>query len=245
MQLPLWNVIVSANAQVHRLIDQTLPVAQPNQSQSFQGTAPATSALEELRTALRECLAELETRLVSQVSDLEVHQVLLPLIIHTDEIVLRRLPAKEQTRWPLLQRERFEIDDGGDVFYRFADERLQHADTPVLVFEVLYFCLADGFVGRYSGVADKIAAYKTRLAAKIPMPELTASRRRHRPRDPDPARPPEAPADGTAAPVPWAMAEAPPQADPAPRTSQVVALYLGTLLLICLVPYLIILLSAL
>ena len=72
-----------------------------------------------------------------------------------------------------LQSERYGINDGGDVFTAFADDRFANAETPPLVFEVLYFCLSDGFIGRYANDAAKIAGYKSKLAARIPMPRTS------------------------------------------------------------------------
>lgn len=184
MHLNLWNIITSATAQVRSLTEGSLSIVKPekndpNAALTMISVVPP-DLLGSLRGKLKEHLAQLEAQLQAHLSESETYQVLLPLVIHCDEQVLRRLPIREQPSWPLLQRERFQIDDGGDVFYQLIDERLQKSDTAPLVFEVLYFCLSDGFLGRFASDPTKIVAYKARLAARIPMPRMPAQNRRGR-----------------------------------------------------------------
>lgn len=184
MHLNLWNIITSATAQVRSLTEGSLSIVKPekndpNAALTMISVVPP-DLLGSLRGKLKEHLAQLEAQLQAHLSESETYQVLLPLVIHCDEQVLRRLPIREQPSWPLLQRERFQIDDGGDVFYQLIDERLQKSDTAPLVFEVLYFCLSDGFLGRFASDPTKIVAYKARLAARIPMPRMPAQNKRGR-----------------------------------------------------------------
>lgn len=205
MHLNLWNIITSATAQVRSLTEGSLSIVKPekndpNAALTMISVVPP-DLLGSLRGKLKEHLAQLEAQLQAHLSESETYQVLLPLVIHCDEQVLRRLPIREQPSWPLLQRERFQIDDGGDVFYQLIDERLQKSDTAPLVFEVLYFCLSDGFLGRFASDPTKIVAYKARLAARIPMPRMPAQnkrgRRRSERRAGSPAALDESPTQGT------------------------------------------------
>jgi len=173
VELKLWHTIVSSCGQVRVLLDRALPDAAEAQARSNDATIVVSqplAVLKTLRDDIRTRLDELRADLAKVLSEREVYQVLFPLTIHYDELVLRRLSPTEQTAWPLLQSERYGINDGGDVFYSFADDRFANAETPPLVFEVLYFCLSDGFIGRYANDAAKIAGYKSKLAARIPMP---------------------------------------------------------------------------
>jgi type VI protein secretion system component VasF len=70
--------------------------------------------------------------------------------------------------WPLLQADLFQINYGGDVFYDFVDERFAKPDTPAVVFEVLYYCLASGFVGKFGSDSSKVLRYKSLLTERIP-----------------------------------------------------------------------------
>jgi len=173
VELKLWHTIVSSCGQVRVLLDRALPDAAEAQARSNDATIVVSqpiAVLKTLRDDIRTRLDELRADLAKVLNEREVYQVLFPLTIHYDELVLRRLSPTEQTAWPLLQSERYGINDGGDVFYSFADDRFANAETPPLVFEVLYFCLSDGFIGRYANDAAKIAGYKSKLAARIPMP---------------------------------------------------------------------------
>lgn len=177
MELKLWHTIVTSCGQVRVLLDRALPDAAEAQARSNDATIVVTQSaavLKTLRDDIRTRLDELRSDLAKVLSEREVYQVLFPLTIHYDELVLRRLSPTEQTAWPLLQSERYGINDGGDVFYSFADDRFANAETPPLVFEVLYFCLSDGFIGRYANDAAKIAGYKSKLTARIPMPKTPA-----------------------------------------------------------------------
>lgn len=178
MEVKLWRTIIAVSSQVRSLLEKALP-------QSFvyatQGTATMIistpkAVLDGLRGDVRVKLDELRAELAQHLGEREVYQVLLPLVIYYDELVLRRLSPSEQTGWQLLQEELLQLNDGGDVFYDFIDERLASTDTPHLLFEVLYYCLSDGFLGRYADMPAKIAAYKIKLAARIRLPKLPRSR---------------------------------------------------------------------
>lgn len=176
MELKLWHTIVSACGEVRQMLDGKRPGVSP-EAQASDATIIVSHSVGvkgSLRSEILAKLDELRGELSKVLSDREVFFVLLPLTIHYDELVLRRLPPNEQTAWPLLQRERFDINDGGDKFFSFAEERLANPDTPPLVFEVLYFCLSDGFIGRYAKDPARIAGYKSTLAARIPMPKTPA-----------------------------------------------------------------------
>jgi hypothetical protein len=176
MELKLWHTIVSACGEVRNMLDGK-PLAVTPEAQANEATiivSHSVSVKGSLRSEIRAKLDELRGELAKVLSEREVYFVLFPLTIHYDELVLRRLPPNEQTAWPLLQSERFGINDGGDKFYSFADERLANPDTPPLVFEVLYFCLSDGFIGRYANDSARIAGYKSNLASRIPTPRTPA-----------------------------------------------------------------------
>jgi hypothetical protein len=95
-------------------------------------------------------------------------------------MVMSRLAKEQQTRWSLLQSELFQINYGGDVFYDFVDERLDKHDTPPMVFEVLYFCLAAGFVGKFGESSGKVQRYRTLLSEQIAATSMTGGERRKR-----------------------------------------------------------------
>lgn len=125
----------------------------------------------ELLARLREdllCRIEnLEEKLSKELSEGDVGQMIFPLVLLCDEMVMVRLAKEQHTLWHLLQTELFRINYGGDVFYDFADEQLDKANTSVEVFEVLYYCLQSGFVGRFGFDSSKVQRYRNLLSERI------------------------------------------------------------------------------
>ena len=169
MMLNVWHVIVSATLDVRLLLDRSLV---PENSQPDEQGAGGPEAQRKLREELVEKLSELRASLKSLLSEKEIGMVLLPLVIHFDELVMRRLSLAEQSSWPLLQRDLFDMTHGGEVFFEFATERMGKSDTPSIVFEVLLFCLNDGFSGQFAADPARLDRFKRQLIEKIPLPAL-------------------------------------------------------------------------
>jgi type VI protein secretion system component VasF len=125
-------------------------------------------AMETLHGQLRQTVARAAAKLAPLVESAELQQLLFILAIAVDEKVQRRLAPEEAPRWPLLQRALFDVHDGGDLFYDLIDDCLARNDTPYLVFEICYFCLSDGFVGRHSRNRPMIDEYKRKIAGRFP-----------------------------------------------------------------------------
>jgi type VI protein secretion system component VasF len=233
VQLSTWHHIVSAASHVRSQAEGTIIGGEAPSLDSVRTVVMAMtqSSLETLRREINTSIDRLQATLNAELTENEVHQILLPLVIHCDELVLRRLPPKDRPTWRMLQNERYKIDDGGDVFYQLIEERLLKADTPVLTFEVLYFCLRDGFVGRFESDPSKIATYMARLAARIPMPALPAPLKKKKKRPEGAAKKLR---DGARDRPAAGVAVAPLRAVPP------VALYLGTALLLFVIPLLLI-----
>jgi type VI secretion system protein ImpK len=181
MKLTLWKMIIALRADISILLERTL----------FSGGATQLSeraviqlvdqdTLSRLRTELRNKLDTLKDNLAKELTESESYLVMFPLVLLCDEVVMTRLPKQQQTLWFLLQSELFQINYGGDVFYDFVDERLAKPDTPVIVFEVLYYCLSAGFVGKYGADSGKVQRYKTLLCEHIPGANKTRKHRRRR-----------------------------------------------------------------
>lgn len=198
MKLDLWTRIIALRGDIATLLERTLfnsgggPLAE-------RGLLPLVEqeTLGRLRAELRTKLDELKDSLVKEFSDKEVYLVMFPLVLLCDEMVMSRLPKQQQTMWFLLQSELFQINYGGDVFYDFVDERVSKPDTPTIVFEILYYCLSAGFVGKLGVDAGKVPRYRALLAERIPgaVPPVRKKRRRREAKEspePLPAAPPPA-----------------------------------------------------
>jgi len=120
----------------------------------------------QLRAEVRELLVSLKARLNEHLTEREVYYCLFPLTIHFDEMVLRSLDAKVQ-RWAPLQKELFDIDNGGELFFGAIDALLQRDETLPLIFEVFLFCLQNGFRGTYVHANSRLDEYTSRLKSRI------------------------------------------------------------------------------
>jgi type VI secretion system protein ImpK len=193
MKLSLWNLIISLRADIGTLLERTLflPDAKSDSEQA-PGQLVQEDTLTRLRAELRTKLDTLKDNLIRELTENEIYLVMFPLVLLCDEMVMTRLPKQQQTHWFLLQSELFQINYGGDVFYDFVDERLAKPDTPAIVFEVMYYCLGAGFVGKFGADDSKVQRYKSLLCERIPgaYNPLRKRRRRREPK-PDPnAAPP-------------------------------------------------------
>jgi type VI protein secretion system component VasF len=64
------------------------------------------------------------------------------------------------------------VEEGGEIFYNTIDDIIKKPDTLPFVFEVFYFCLSQGFRGRYPDNQTKINEYKHRLDIRIQHPPI-------------------------------------------------------------------------
>jgi type VI secretion system protein ImpK len=181
MKLGHWNMVIAMRLDISRLLERTLAVESTRFGERMAALPVDPATLTRLNGELRTKLDTLRDNLNRELTENETYLVMFPLVLLCDEMVMCRLAKEQQTSWSLLQSELFQINYGGDVFYDFVDERLDKPDTPPMVFEVLYFCLAAGFVGKFGESSGKVQRYRTLLAEQLsaqaePLPE----RRRRR-----------------------------------------------------------------
>lgn len=132
----------------------------------------------EARTGLRSELDQVNARLAERLSERDAYLVLFPIVAHFDELVQTRFLTDDKLSWPPLQGELFQIDDAGELFFETLDDLLMKPQTLPFVFEVFYFCLSDGFKGRYSQNPKKINEYMDRLKSRIPVEDAIEARHR-------------------------------------------------------------------
>lgn len=138
-----------------------------NAGRGAAGVAISPELLARLRGELLARIEQLEERLSKDFSEGDVGQMIFPLVLLCDEMVMVRLAKEQHTLWHLLQTELFRINYGGDVFYEFADEQLSKPNIAIEVFETLYYCLQSGFVGRFGFDAGKVQRYRNLLSERI------------------------------------------------------------------------------
>lgn len=124
-------------------------------------------ALIALRKRLRSRLDTLRAALSEQLTEREIYYILFPIVVYLDEIVQAKMLPGERVEWIRLQKELYDIDTGGAVFYEVLEDLLRKPDTYPFIYEVFFFCLSDGYLGRYKGNMVKLNEYKDRLRKRI------------------------------------------------------------------------------
>jgi len=155
MNYDLWKMIGAFNSAL-------LPLREAHAQ-----SKTAMIDLVELRSQLRSQLDELRTVITEHYSERDAYFVIFPLTAHCDEIVKIMILDIQHLEWPPLQQELYQVEDAGDLFYELLDNALTKPDTLPLVYEVYYFCLQDGFCGRYSGNPNRVVEYLEKLQKQI------------------------------------------------------------------------------
>lgn len=177
MSRALWETVLAALDDVDVLIERAIPPG------TVAGKGIGVAALRVLRAEIKGRLDQLQDLLAAMYDPAEAERMLLPLVFYLDERVMALLPLADKLAWPLLQDDVIPGDDGGEVFYKNADTLLNiwgsgspsasSAPNPGLkppakdpALQLYYYCLGDGFHGRFDDAAS-IEAYKRRLRAAI------------------------------------------------------------------------------
>lgn len=171
--------------------DKAMQIAAPD------FTPPTVEDLIQARSEMRNALERLRNALSTDLGERDVYCILFPIVASLDEEVQTRYidpiqlgPEAAATlaafmeehaayaetiklsSWPSFQRELFETDDAGEIFYETIDDLLLKPQTLPLIFETYYFCLNDGFRGRLVSNPDKKQEYMERLKDRIPQPSF-------------------------------------------------------------------------
>jgi type IV/VI secretion system ImpK/VasF family protein len=132
---------------------------------------PDGANLVQMRDGMRRHLQDLKKELMKTLVEHDVHYVLMPITIYCDELA-RAVTRGAVDRWEPLQSELYNMQNGGERFYDLIEDRFKQEGTPPIVFEVFYFCLNDGFVGKFQGDPAKIQDYKDRLNINSRIPKM-------------------------------------------------------------------------
>jgi len=121
------------------------------------------------RSDVRTQLDFLRAKLAEYYKERDCYLIIFPIVVHFDELVQMKYFNYKYNKgnWPPIQKELFQIDNGGILLYETLDELLIKPQTPPFVFEVYYFCLNNGFRGKYIDNPVKIEEYKKKLRKKI------------------------------------------------------------------------------
>ena len=122
--------------------------------------------LVEVRNIFRQELQSLRRKLGDVFTEQEVYHLLFPITIHCDEL-LCSAAGDRADRWDPLQTEYFDVYDGGEKFFSTLERLMAEDETHRLILEVYYFCLNDGFGGRYREEPAQLEDYQLRLKHRI------------------------------------------------------------------------------
>jgi type IV/VI secretion system ImpK/VasF family protein len=154
----------------------------------------SSSELRPLRAELRKQLVALKAELTTRLPERESYLALFALVVHLDEIVRTNFPDADHTIWPLLQKELFDTDRGGELFYQSLTELLESQRLSPVLYQVYYFCLSVGFAGKYAQAPERRAQVMKKLrdwlTATVPL-EIELDLEQKAP--PAPARVPRVP----------------------------------------------------
>jgi type IV/VI secretion system ImpK/VasF family protein len=124
-----------------------------------------------IRAELRTQLDFLRAALAEHYSERDTYIILFAVVAQIDELIQAIFLRTMNISWPLLQKELFQIDNAGDVFFDILDDIMLKPQTYTFIYEVYYFCLRYGFRGRYENNPVKLTEYKKKLQAKLTQDE--------------------------------------------------------------------------
>lgn len=136
---------------------------------SLRNNVNDTVSFEETRATIKTILKDSHEYLLEKTSERNSYFVLFALVAHTDEKMLQITQLHPTHQWSSLQQELFNTTDAGTLFYDYIDYFRGRNDIPLIIYEVFYFCLKDGFKGSKVLEPDVCAAYTSELKAHIPV----------------------------------------------------------------------------
>lgn len=94
-------------------------------------------------------------------------QVLFAIVAYFDEQIQAQLLERGQANWVPLQKDFYGAYNAGTLFYDMIDRIVDDKQVPEVVFEVFYFVLKKGFLGKYRDSRTHINKYMEILKEKI------------------------------------------------------------------------------
>lgn len=171
METEIWKAIQLLFERVNRSVD-TIKIQEDQDPEGNDEPSYEELDLVKVRSDIREQFDQLRSTLIAYLSEQECYQVLFPLVVYFDEQVQAKVFKGRKLNWHLLQKELYEVDNGGELFYNILDSILRKPQTSQLIFEVNFFCLKHGFLGKYVDDPIRIKKYMDQLEEKISIPHM-------------------------------------------------------------------------
>ncbi len=156
-----WEAIYSAYRKIEELCNRI------DSDEVEQTPENITKELIQARADIRRELGLLKSVLFEDLKERDVYLILFPIVAHFDEIIQTKYLTKMNSGWPLLQKELFQVENGGEMFFEILDDIMKKPGTLSFIFEVYYFCLSYGFRGKYDQDPVRIKHYLKELKERI------------------------------------------------------------------------------
>ncbi len=156
-----WEAIYAIYNKIERLCDHI------DKKYDGDSSREVTEELIKARSEIRTQLDFLKATLSEDLKERDTYLVLFPVVAHIDEMIQTKYLTKMDSSWPLLQRELFQVENAGEMFFEILDDILIKPATLPFVFEVYYFCISYGFRGKYDQDPVRINHYLKSLKSRI------------------------------------------------------------------------------
>lgn len=102
------------------------------------------------RDDIRKKIFFLQEELLEKYSETVMKFIIFPIITYVDEkIMFKYKDNNSDFNWSLLQLEYYSKNDGGEYVFEIIENLLSDAIYPKICYEVIYFILEGGFLGKY------------------------------------------------------------------------------------------------
>ena len=142
--------------------------------------------ISEIRDTVKKDLRAIHENIRDFLTENNAYYVIFALVSHCDEIARAHIGSHSTERWLPLQDELFNTDDAGNLFYKYIELFRGRNDISQITFQTYYYCLSDGFKGRYIFEPETQAGFMKELlsyihVAPIPKPSLLEHQNKRRP----------------------------------------------------------------
>lgn len=119
------------------------------------------------RNRINEIVDQLRISLEQSLDKQYAAQVVFAIVAYLDEQIQSYLLEKGQANWVPLQKDFYGAYNAGNLFYDTIDKLVEDPLVPESVFEIFYFILKKGFLGKYKDSKTHINKYLDILKDKI------------------------------------------------------------------------------
>lgn len=134
--------------------------------------------ISQIRETVKRDLRAIHENVREFLSENNAYYVVFALASHCDEVARAHVESFPGEAWLPLQSELFGTDDAGNLFYKYIELFRGRNDISQITFQTFYFCLNDGFKGRYIFEPETQTGFKHELLSYIhisPIPKAELS----------------------------------------------------------------------